>query len=144
MGLQYNVYLSSNHRIYGCKACKTHLSTHEDILSRVSDPRIIPCTFHKALSSTSPTYCSAILIRICFQNFRGQHGKAFLFENVVNITQGEPSERSMTTGKHIVRDIYCRQCNNTVGWKYDKAFEQTEKYKEGKFILESELLVQVQ
>lgn len=77
------------------------------------------------------------------QNFRGQHGKAFLFEKVVNIIQGDANERSMTTGKHVVRDISCRQCQSTVGWKYDKAFESSEKYKEGKYILESELLVQV-
>jgi hypothetical protein len=35
MGLSYNVYLSSP-RIYMCKGCKTHLSNHEDIISRVS------------------------------------------------------------------------------------------------------------
>lgn len=46
----------------------------------------------------------------------------------------------MTTGRHIVRDITCRQCKETVGWKYDKAFENNEKYREGKFILEFELL----
>lgn len=34
MGLAYNVYLNSS-RIYGCKSCKTHLSNHEDIISRV-------------------------------------------------------------------------------------------------------------
>jgi hypothetical protein len=34
MGLSYNVYLNST-RIYGCKNCKTHLSNHDDILSRV-------------------------------------------------------------------------------------------------------------
>ena len=49
----------------------------------------------------------------------------------------------MTTGRHVVRDIQCKQCETTVGWKYDKAFESTEKYKEGKYILEAELLVQV-
>lgn len=49
----------------------------------------------------------------------------------------------MTTGRHIVRDISCRQCHEVVGWKYDKAFEQSEKYKEGKYILEAELLVTV-
>lgn len=49
----------------------------------------------------------------------------------------------MTTGRHIVRDIHCKQCKETVGWKYDKAFEASEKYKEGKFILEAELLCQV-
>lgn len=43
----------------------------------------------------------------------------------------------------MVRDIFCRQCKETVGWKYDKAYEQNEKYKEGKFILEAELLATV-
>ncbi|EOD51671.1 putative yippee zinc-binding protein moh1 protein [Neofusicoccum parvum UCRNP2] len=113
MGLTYNVYLNS-HRIYGCKNCKTHLSNHDDIISRED-----------------------------VQNFRGQHGKAYLFDSVVNITQGEPGERNMTTGRHIVRDIQCRQCKETVGWKYDKAYETSEKYKEGKFILEAELLCTV-
>jgi len=109
MGLTYNIYLNSS-RIYGCKNCKTHLSNHDDILSR---------------------------------NFRGQHGKAYLFDSVVNITESEPNERNMTTGRHIVRDIQCRQCKETVGWKYDKAYEASEKYKEGKFILEAELLCTV-
>lgn len=49
----------------------------------------------------------------------------------------------MTTGRHLVRDIACRQCSENVGWKYDKAFEQSEKYKEGKFILEAEMLCTV-
>ncbi|KAI1167839.1 Yippee/Mis18 [Nemania serpens] len=80
---------------------------------------------------------------IISRNFRGQHGKAYLFNTVVNVEAGEPSERSMTTGRHVVRDITCRQCKETVGWKYDKAFENNEKYKEGKFILEAELLCSV-
>lgn len=49
----------------------------------------------------------------------------------------------MTTGRHVVRDIMCRGCGETVGWKYDKAYETAEKYKEGKFILEAELLTVV-
>ena len=77
------------------------------------------------------------------QNFRGQHGKAYLFNTVVNVIQDEASERNMTTGRHMVRDIKCRQCKNVVGWKYDKAYEPSEKYKEGKFILEAELLCTV-
>ncbi|RKF56691.1 Protein yippee-like 3 [Golovinomyces cichoracearum] len=109
MGLTFNVYLNSN-KIYGCKNCKTHLSNHEDIISR---------------------------------NFRGQHGKAYLFSQVVNTNASEPSERNMTTGRHIVRDISCRQCGECVGWKYDKAYESCEKYKEGRYILEAELLCNV-
>lgn len=80
---------------------------------------------------------------IISRNFRGQHGKAYLFHSVVNIDTGAPNERNMTTGRHVVRDILCRQCKETVGWKYDKAYEPSEKYKEGKFILEAELLCNV-
>ncbi|KAM7193598.1 Yippee/Mis18 [Rhypophila sp. PSN 637] len=80
---------------------------------------------------------------IISRNFRGQHGKAFLFNAVVNVATGEPNERNMTTGRHIVRDITCRECKTVVGWKYDKAYENSEKYKEGKFILEAELLCNV-
>ncbi|KAI4285282.1 MAG: hypothetical protein L6R35_004694 [Caloplaca aegaea] len=109
MGLAYNVYLNSD-KIFGCKNCKTHLASHDAIISR---------------------------------NFRGQHGKAFLFNTVVNTTQSEAVERNMTTGRHQVRDVICKQCKETVGWKYDKAYEASEKYKEGKFILEAELLCQV-
>jgi hypothetical protein len=135
MGLAYNIYLNSN-KIYGCKNCKTHLSNHDDIISRVWQPRICSSFIHFSLESS-------ILNTDCTQNFRGQHGKAYLFDSVVNITQGEAGERNMTTGRHIVRDIHCKQCKETVGWKYDKAFEASEKYKEGKFILEAELLCQV-
>lgn len=61
----------------------------------------------------------------------------------MNVTAGEPNERNMTTGRHIVRDIFCRQCKDNVGWTYDKAYDTSEKYKEGKFILEAELLCNV-
>jgi len=109
MGLAYNIYLNAS-RIYGCNHCKTHLSIHEDIISR---------------------------------NFRGQHGKAYLFDNVVNVEEKEVQTRTMTTGRHEVRDITCKECARVVGWKYEKAYEPSEKYKEGKFILEAELLCQV-
>lgn len=129
MGLSYNIYLNSS-RIYGCKNCKTHLSDPDDIISRVGPLRMVRSS-------------KVAMLIIHSQNFRGQHGKAYLFDNVVNVTESEPNERNMTTGRHIVRDIHCRQCKETVGWKYDKAYEASEKYKEGKFILEAELLCTV-
>lgn len=76
--------------------------------------------------------------------FNGQHGRAYLFDHVVNVYTGDPVERQMTTGKHIVRDLHCVKCHQLLGWKYDYAYEETQKYKEGKFILERNLLVDVQ
>ena len=134
MGLTYNTYLNSN-KIFGCKNCKTHLADFDDIISRVSALQLAPS--HCLLL---PNILTDLADRFLLQNFRGQHGKAFLFSAVVNVKAAEAMERNMTTGRHVVRDIICKQCNETVGWKYDKAYEQSEKYKEGKFILESELL----
>ncbi|CAK9225944.1 unnamed protein product [Sphagnum troendelagicum] len=68
--------------------------------------------------------------------FHCRHGKAYLFNNVVNVSAGPQEDRMMTTGKHTVADIYCNCCQQLVGWKYESAYEKTQKYKEGKFILE--------
>lgn len=40
------------------------------------------------------------------------------------------------TGLHTVSDIFCNKCHSLLGWKYDEAFEESEKYKINKFILE--------
>uniref|UniRef100_A0A8C3FBL1 Protein yippee-like n=1 Tax=Chrysemys picta bellii TaxID=8478 RepID=A0A8C3FBL1_CHRPI len=45
-------------------------------------------------------------------------------------------ERVLLTGLHAVADIYCENCKTTLGWKYEHAFESSQKYKEGKFIIE--------
>lgn len=65
-----------------------------------------------------------------------QHGAAYLFDNVVNVSLGAKEERMLMTGMHSVADIYCNICHTTVGWKYVFAFEESQKYKEGKYIVE--------
>uniref|UniRef100_A0A158PBT4 Protein yippee-like n=1 Tax=Angiostrongylus cantonensis TaxID=6313 RepID=A0A158PBT4_ANGCA len=55
---------------------------------------------------------------------------------VVNIGTGPAEERVLLTGLHAVADIYCQCCKTTLGWKYEHAFESSQKYKEGKFIIE--------
>lgn len=42
----------------------------------------------------------------------------------------------LITGLHSVSDIFCKRCKLLVGWTYDKAYETSQKYKEGKFIIE--------
>lgn len=37
---------------------------------------------------------------------------------------------------HSVCDIFCKRCKTLVGWTYAKAYEPSQKYKEGKFIIE--------
>lgn len=58
--------------------------------------------------------------------------------NLVNVTVGAPEKRSLVTGMHVVADITCATCGVKIGWKYVDAREQAQKYKVGKFILETE------
>lgn len=43
----------------------------------------------------------------------------------VNVIEGEPNDRIMTTGNHTVRDIYCCKCGQTLGWKYVRVVMHT-------------------
>ncbi|MCO5597301.1 hypothetical protein L7F22_051377 [Adiantum nelumboides] len=70
------------------------------------------------------------------ETFHCRRGKAYLYNSVVNVIVGDYEERMMTTGVHVVADIYCIHCNQNVGWRYETAYEDSQKYKEGKFILE--------
>lgn len=96
------VYLDGP-RVYACQNCRTHLTSHDDIISK---------------------------------SFHGRHGRAYLFDDCVNVTIGPPEDRMLITGLHSVCDIFCKRCQKCVGWTYQKAYEASQKYKEGKFIIE--------
>jgi Yippee zinc-binding/DNA-binding /Mis18, centromere assembly len=45
--------------------------------------------------------------------------------------------RQLVTGPHTVSDISCTVCGAVLGWKYVAAEEESQRYKVGKFILET-------
>jgi len=45
------------------------------------------------------------------------------------------------TGAHVVADVSCSICNALLGWKYVSATEPAQRYKIGKFILETKKVV---
>jgi Yippee zinc-binding/DNA-binding /Mis18, centromere assembly len=96
------VYLDGA-QIYSCAQCRTHLTSHDDIISK---------------------------------SFHGRHGRAYLFDQCVNVDLGPAEDRLLITGMHSVSDIFCKRCKSLVGWTYNKAYENSQKYKEGKFIIE--------
>ena len=54
-----------------------------------------------------------------------------------NTYADRPMPRQLVTGAHTVSDISCSSCGNGLGWKYVAAEEETQRYKVGKFILET-------
>ncbi|XP_051115123.1 protein yippee-like At5g53940 isoform X2 [Andrographis paniculata] len=74
----------------------------------------------------------ALADEVVSRAFHCRRGKAYLFNNVVNITIGAQEERVMLSGMHTVADIFCCWCGQLLGWNYEKS----QKHKEGKFVLE--------
>jgi len=100
-------------------------------------------TFRAYLPDCHRTYscihCRAHLANhdeLISKSFQGSQGRAYLFNSVVNIRCGQAEERVLLTGLHAVADIYCDCCKATLGWKYEQAYESSQKYKEGKYIIE--------
>ena len=54
-----------------------------------------------------------------------------------NTFQNKSIARNLVTGQHVVSDISCAICGSILGWKYVEASEESQKYKVGKFILET-------
>ncbi|NXE05353.1 YPEL1 protein, partial [Lophotis ruficrista] len=102
----FQAYLPNCHRTYSCIHCRAHLANHDELISKASGL------------------------------FRDLSNFFFFFSPRVNVGCGPAEERVLLTGLHAVADIYCENCKTTLGWKYEHAFESSQKYKEGKFIIE--------
>ena len=126
--------------------------------------RIQPDTLRCSLCSTDIAFCSQIVSK----GFTGRYGRAYLVSppssqgtpscpasplnktnnpkntkvgadaDLVNVRVGRPENRQLVTGQHVVADISCLVCESKLGWKYVDAREQAQKYKVGKFILETQ------
>jgi len=99
--------------------------------------------FQEYLDEEQKTYscvhCRAHLasqVNLISKSFQGSQGRAYLFDSVVNIGSGPAEQRVLLTGLHHVADIFCQRCKTTLGWKYEHAYENSQKYKEGKYIIE--------
>lgn len=107
----------------------------------------------KCLSDLIPT--SSIISK----GFTGRHGRAYLVApptsssffagantgwqqgDLPNTFTHKPVPRQLVTGAHTVSDISCRVCGSVLGWKYVHAEEEGQRYKIGKFILETKRIV---
>ena len=63
---------------------------------------------------------------------RGSH-----LPNLPNTHIHKAVPRQLVTGAHTVSDVSCVLCGSVIGWKYESAEEEGQRYKVGKFILET-------
>lgn len=108
--------------------------------------------------------CAKCQADICFtsqiisKGFTGRHGRAYLVSPsptpavssqtasgaktpcLPNTKTDTSSQRQLVTGIHTVSDVRCALCSSMLGWKYDGAEEESQKYKVGKYILETKMV----
>ncbi|KZT23947.1 yippee-domain-containing protein [Neolentinus lepideus HHB14362 ss-1] len=72
------------------------------------------------------------------RSFTGFCGKAALFASIssTGIILAPPTARLMYTGAHTIQELACRRCRGYLGWKILRAHEWSEKWKDGRFLLE--------
>jgi hypothetical protein len=93
------------------------------------------------------------------KGFTGRHGRAYLVSGspvasaiastpyasgeaaLPNTQVHKPVPRQLVTGAHTVSDISCMFCGSVLGWQYVAAEEESQRYKVGKFILETKKVV---
>ncbi|KMT15949.1 hypothetical protein BVRB_3g051320 isoform B [Beta vulgaris subsp. vulgaris] len=54
---------------------------------------------------------------------------------------GDKVEKQLMTGQFTVADIYCGKCGQVLGWKYFRAHDPRQAYKEGNYIIECAKIV---
>lgn len=92
--------------------------------------------------------------QIVSKGFTGRHGRAYLVSptdsssmngyqqtnntaTLLNTITQRAVPRQLVTGAHTVADFNCIICGSVLGWKYIAAEEEAQRYKVGKYIIET-------
>ncbi|RMZ77226.1 hypothetical protein DV738_g4477, partial [Chaetothyriales sp. CBS 135597] len=115
---------------------------------------ILPPDDKLLFGHSSHIHCAKCATDLCLtsqiisKGFTGRHGRAYLVQGspsysrstdttLPNTYQHKAVPRSLVTGQHTVSDITCAICGSMLGWKYVEAKDEAQKYKVGKYILET-------
>ncbi|KDQ55815.1 hypothetical protein JAAARDRAFT_195630 [Jaapia argillacea MUCL 33604] len=110
----------------------------------ISDTKQDVITTYVGRPTFSCAGCAAVITlqdELISKHFSGRDGRGYLMHSAVNVKLGKKEDRHLLTGVHTVADVFCMGCNDRIGWYYHKAADATQKYKEGKYLLEREKLI---
>ncbi|SLM35239.1 Yippee/Mis18 [Lasallia pustulata] len=120
---------------------------------RPSDPYLQGHKSHLRCARCATDLC--LTSQIISKGFTGRHGRAYLVSaspvasgmsptttamdilSLPNTHTLKAVPRQLVTGAHTVSDVSCAFCGQVLGWKYVAAEEESQRYKVGKFILET-------
>ncbi|GAA0149711.1 ubiquitin-protein ligase [Lithospermum erythrorhizon] len=70
------------------------------------------------------------------KTFKAKTGQAYMFEHAMNIVMGKKEEKQLLTGYFTIANVDCGKCGASMGWYYVRAWDERQKYKEGRYIIE--------
>ena len=115
------------------RMCQSQATPPDHPIRNTAYQRACPASTYGALLGPTVLYRSLlgvlrlVLLRHCLTSS-------------INVRCGAHEDRMLTTGLHTVCDVSCAECEVSLGWKYVRAHESAQKYKEGKYILEKQFL----
>lgn len=59
-----------------------------------------------------------------------------MFAHAMNVVLGYKEDRELLSGVFTVCEVRCSKCGEELGWKYVRAYNPRQMYKEGRFIIE--------
>ena len=146
-----------------CLSCRTHLSAHDSIISKAFQGRhgraylfadvvnINSGPTENRLLLTGLHVVDHVETKAGMAGRQGQSaeagrgglgwGRPELELALVGRRATCPKPVSPCSPPKVVADIYCNACDTRLGWKYVEAFEESQKYKEGRFILEKAMII---
>ncbi|KAL6123047.1 hypothetical protein ACLB2K_075570 [Fragaria x ananassa] len=77
------------------------------------------------------------------KKFVAKSGAAYMFSHAMNVIVGQKEDKTLMTGVFSVAGIHCSNCGQELGWKYIRAYDPQQKFKEGRFIIERAKIVKV-
>ena len=117
-----DAYLNAHHSYLRCGRCSADLCLTSAIVSRGFTGRWGRAYLVSAASGINGVLGSSLAVERA---------------SLPNTNIHKPVSRQLVTGAHTVSDVSCMFCDSILGWKYVAAEEDSQKYKVGKYILET-------
>ncbi|KAI8028743.1 Protein yippee-like [Camellia lanceoleosa] len=70
------------------------------------------------------------------KSFVAKSGQAYMFAHAMNVVLGYKEDRELLSGVFTICEVRCCKCGEELGWKYIRAYNPRQMYKEGRFIIE--------
>ncbi|KAL2735128.1 protein yippee-like 5 [Vespula maculifrons] len=116
-------------RLFSCASCDTNLTNRGQLIST------------RFTGATGRAFLFNKVVNLNYR-YRIQSSLLFLPSNYCYMVHSEVQDRVMLTGRHMVRDVSCKNCDAKLGWVYEFATDDNQRYKEGRVILERALVTE--